>query len=134
MMKIAKASITRSVEAIVTKRGPILVSILAPKSIALIGASEKPDSVGRALLENLESFRGRVSSPWPSLHSLPLSWRSGSASGGTGNDRPRSSLRVAISQTQRYLIIKENEKVVIDQSDKIRDGISAREWRPPRPL
>jgi acetyltransferase len=34
--------------------------MLAPKSVALIGASEKPGSVGRALLENLESFRGRV--------------------------------------------------------------------------
>ena len=34
--------------------------MLAPKSIALIGASEKPGSVGHALLENLQSFRGRV--------------------------------------------------------------------------
>ena len=64
MMKIAKAPVRRSVEAIIMKHRPILVRILAPKSIALIGASEKPDSVGRALLENLESFRGRVSSPW----------------------------------------------------------------------
>ena len=34
--------------------------MFAPKSVALIGASEKPGSVGRALLENLQSFRGRV--------------------------------------------------------------------------
>jgi acetyltransferase len=34
--------------------------MLAPKSVALIGASEKPASVGRALFENLQSFRGRV--------------------------------------------------------------------------
>jgi acetyltransferase len=34
--------------------------MFSPKSIALIGASEKPGSVGRALLENLQSFRGRV--------------------------------------------------------------------------
>jgi acetyltransferase len=33
--------------------------MFAPKSVALIGASEKPDSVGRALLENLQPFRGR---------------------------------------------------------------------------
>ena len=34
--------------------------MFAPNSVALIGASEKPGSVGRALLENLQSFRGRV--------------------------------------------------------------------------
>ena len=45
---------------ILSERRPLLGRMLAPKSVALIGASEKPDSVGRALLENLESFRGRV--------------------------------------------------------------------------
>jgi acetyltransferase len=45
---------------VLLERRPILTTMLAPKSVALIGASEKPDSVGRALLENLESFRGRV--------------------------------------------------------------------------
>ena len=45
---------------VLPERRPILTTMLAPKSVALIGASEKPDSVGRALLENLESFRGRV--------------------------------------------------------------------------
>jgi acetyltransferase len=34
--------------------------MLAPKSIAVIGASEKPGSVGRALVENLRSFSGSV--------------------------------------------------------------------------
>ena len=39
---------------------PILSAMLAPRSIALIGASEKPASVGRSLLENLQSFRDRI--------------------------------------------------------------------------
>jgi acetyltransferase len=34
--------------------------MLAPKSVAVIGASEKPGSVGRALMENLRSFNGSV--------------------------------------------------------------------------
>ena len=34
--------------------------MFSPKSVAVIGASEKPGSVGRALLENLQSFSGRV--------------------------------------------------------------------------
>jgi acetyltransferase len=36
--------------------GHPLDALLAPKSVALIGASGKPGSVGRALLENLRSF------------------------------------------------------------------------------
>ncbi len=58
-----KSAIKRSkadAEAVVSERRPILSAMLAPKSIALIGASEKPGSVGHALLENLQSFRGRV--------------------------------------------------------------------------
>jgi acetyltransferase len=47
-------------EAVISQRRPILSAMLAPKSIALIGASEKPNSVGHALLENLQLFRGRV--------------------------------------------------------------------------
>src|SRR5262245_27122111 len=43
-----------------SERRPMLGTMLAPKSVALIGASEKPGGVGRALLENLRSFRGRV--------------------------------------------------------------------------
>ena len=34
--------------------------LLAPRSVAVIGASEKPGTVGRALLENLRGFSGRV--------------------------------------------------------------------------
>jgi acetyltransferase len=34
--------------------------MLAPKSIAVIGASETPGSVGRALMKNLQPFGGRV--------------------------------------------------------------------------
>lgn len=41
-------------------RRPILEAMFAPKSVAVIGASETPGSVGRALMENLQSFRGRV--------------------------------------------------------------------------
>ena len=35
-------------------------SFFTPKSVALIGATDKPGSVGRALAENLRSFKGRV--------------------------------------------------------------------------
>src|ERR1700686_2894261 len=35
-------------------------SIFAPKAVALIGATDKPGSVGRALTENLREFKGRV--------------------------------------------------------------------------
>src|SRR5687768_116931 len=35
-------------------------SIFAPKSVALIGATESPGSVGRALAENLRSFKGSL--------------------------------------------------------------------------
>ena len=45
--------------------------MFAPKSVALIGASEKPGSVGRALLENLQSFHGRVFPVNPS-HAMVL--------------------------------------------------------------
>ena len=34
--------------------------MFAPNSVAVIGASESPGSVGRALMENLQSFRRRV--------------------------------------------------------------------------
>ena len=56
----AKEQTKTSAEAVVAERRPIFSAMFAPKSVALIGASEKPDSVGRALLENLQSFRGRV--------------------------------------------------------------------------
>jgi acetyltransferase len=59
-----------SAEAVVSQHRPILSAMLAPKSVALIGASEKPGSVGRALLENLQSFRGRVFAINPSHATL----------------------------------------------------------------
>jgi len=39
---------------------PFLEGMLAPKSLAVIGASESPGSVGRALMENLREFSGSV--------------------------------------------------------------------------
>src|SRR5512133_1371595 len=39
---------------------PNLSAMLSPRTIALIGASESPGSVGRALMENLRSFGDRV--------------------------------------------------------------------------
>jgi acetyltransferase len=59
-MKPANARIKASAEAVVSEQRPILSAIFAPKSVALIGASEKQGSVGRALTENLQSFNGRV--------------------------------------------------------------------------
>ena len=41
-------------------RRPILKAMLNPKVVALVGATEAPDSVGRALMENLASFGGVV--------------------------------------------------------------------------
>jgi acetyltransferase len=59
-MKAFRTKRKTSAEAIVSDRRPILEAMLAPKSIAVIGASEKPGSVGRALVENLRSFSGSV--------------------------------------------------------------------------
>ncbi len=42
-----------------------LEPFFAPRTVAVIGASERPGSVGRALLENLRGFRGRVFSVNP---------------------------------------------------------------------
>lgn len=42
------------------RRGQRMAALLAPKSIALIGASEKPQSVGRAMTENLNVFTGKT--------------------------------------------------------------------------
>jgi acetyltransferase len=41
-------------------RGQPLEAIFAPRSVAVIGASEKPGSVGRALAENLRLFEGKT--------------------------------------------------------------------------
>src|SRR6476646_840930 len=59
-MKATNVRVNTSAEAVVAERRKIFNAMFAPKSVALIGASEKPDSVGCALLENLQSFRGRI--------------------------------------------------------------------------
>jgi acetyltransferase len=59
-MKATNVRVKTSAGKVVSERRPILRAMFAPNSVALIGASEKPGSVGRALLENLQSFRGRV--------------------------------------------------------------------------
>src|SRR5450755_4638271 len=47
---------------ILPQRRPVLDTMLAPKSVALIGASETPGSVGRILMQNLtvDAFQGEV--------------------------------------------------------------------------
>ena len=42
------------------ERRPHLAAMLAPRSVAVIGATESSGSVGRALIENLRSFSGAV--------------------------------------------------------------------------
>jgi acetyltransferase len=59
-MKATNVRVKTSAETIVTERRPVLRTMLAPKSIAVIGASEKPGSVGRAITENVQSFNGQV--------------------------------------------------------------------------
>ena len=59
-MSTASATNLQPTRDILTERRPILSAMFAPKSVALIGASEKPGSVGRALTENIQSFKGRV--------------------------------------------------------------------------
>lgn len=59
-MKATNVRVKTSAGTVVAGPRPILSAMFAPKSVALIGASEKPDSVGRALLENLQSFGGRI--------------------------------------------------------------------------
>src|SRR6476646_701014 len=59
-MKTSNVRVKTSTETVASERRPIISAMFAPKSVALIGASEKPGSVGRALLENLHPFRGGV--------------------------------------------------------------------------
>src|SRR5271166_78493 len=42
------------------ERRPILRAMLNPKSVAVIGATENLQSVGRTLMENLQSFTGNL--------------------------------------------------------------------------
>ena len=41
-------------------RNRSLRDFFAPDTVAIVGASQKPGSVGRALMENLRDFEGRV--------------------------------------------------------------------------
>ena len=59
-MKAVKTKRKTSAETIVSDRRPSLEAMFAPRSVAVIGASETSGSVGRALLENLQSFHGHV--------------------------------------------------------------------------
>jgi len=45
---------------LLSHRLPALNAMFAPEAVAVIGATERPGSVGRALLENLKSYRGPV--------------------------------------------------------------------------
>ena len=53
---------TENVSDILWQRRPALDTMLAPKSVALIGATDKEGSVGRTLMENLtdKAFQGKL--------------------------------------------------------------------------
>ena len=53
---------SKPIQTAILERRPILRSMLDPKKIALIGATEAPNSVGRTLMENLVSS-GRIVYP-----------------------------------------------------------------------
>lgn len=59
-MKAAKADQKVTAETAPLQKRSNLGVMLSPRTIAVIGASEAPGSVGRALAENLESFEGRI--------------------------------------------------------------------------
>src|SRR6266481_3777721 len=45
---------------LLSHRRPALNAMFTPESVAVIGATEAPGSVGRALVENLKSYHGLV--------------------------------------------------------------------------
>src|SRR5260370_38369579 len=45
---------------LLSRRRPALNAMFAPESVAVIGATERPGSVGRALVENLKAYPGPV--------------------------------------------------------------------------
>src|SRR5260221_9497552 len=45
---------------LLSRRRPALNAMFAPESVAVIGATERPGSVGRVLLENLKSYGAPV--------------------------------------------------------------------------
>src|SRR6266404_3806073 len=55
-MSAAVTQIAGSLLTTVDTRRPILQRMLGPKVVALVGATEAPNSVGRTLMENLLSF------------------------------------------------------------------------------
>jgi hypothetical protein len=57
IMNAVKMKRKTSVEAIVSERRPILEMIFAPKSVAVIGASETSGCAGGALIEKLAQFQ-----------------------------------------------------------------------------
>ena len=59
---MSEATSRRAVSAssVLVDRRPILKAMLNPKTVALIAATETPDTVGRILMENLHSFAGVV--------------------------------------------------------------------------
>jgi acetyltransferase len=59
-MKATSTRIKISAETVVSEHRPVFSAMFSPKSVALIGASEKPGGVGRAITENVQSFNGRV--------------------------------------------------------------------------
>jgi acetyltransferase len=59
-MNTVKADQTACVETGPLRRRPNLTAMLSPRTIAVIGASESPGSVGRTLMENLQSFSDNV--------------------------------------------------------------------------
>ena len=79
---LPSSSIATQEAAAPSRRQP-LDSILLPRTLAVIGATERPGSVGRTLLENLKSFGGAVYSvnpkrtrvlgarSYPNLRALP---------------------------------------------------------------
>jgi acetyltransferase len=59
-MKAVKTKRKTSAEAIVSDGRPTLEAMFAPRSVAVIGASETHGSVGQVLMKNLRSFNGHV--------------------------------------------------------------------------
>jgi acetyltransferase len=52
--------VTTAQDAVLELRRNPLEMMFAPRSVAVIGASETPGSVGHALMKNLRSFNGHV--------------------------------------------------------------------------
>jgi acetyltransferase len=59
-MTMARPPSHGSVHDVARRRSTALDTLFAPQSVAVIGATEKEGSVGRAVLENLAGFKGRI--------------------------------------------------------------------------